>query len=101
MIAQARRERVEALQLTVVSVNGRALRFYRRMGLSAYGVEPRALKHRGAYSMDDYVDADHPVRFLDAFVEGLDLEAAGFERVQAATTGRPGYHPADLLKLYL
>ena len=52
-------------------------------------------------SMDDYVDADHPVRFLDAFVDGLDLEAAGFERVQAATTGRPGYHPADLLKLYL
>jgi transposase len=51
--------------------------------------------------MDDYVDADHPVRFLDAFVDGLDLEAAGFARVQAATTGRPGYHPADLLKLYL
>jgi transposase len=52
-------------------------------------------------SMDGYVDADHPVRFLDAFVDGLDLEAAGVERVQAATTGRPGYHPADLLKLYL
>jgi ribosomal protein S18 acetylase RimI-like enzyme len=49
VIAQARRERVEVLQLTVVSVNERALRFYRRMGFSAYGVEPRALKHHGAY----------------------------------------------------
>lgn len=52
-------------------------------------------------SLDEYVDPDHPVRFLDAFVDGLDLGAAGFERVQAATTGRPGYYPADLLKLYL
>jgi ribosomal protein S18 acetylase RimI-like enzyme len=49
VIAQAHRERVEALQLTVVSPNERALRFYRRMGFSTYGVEPRALKHYGAY----------------------------------------------------
>ena len=49
VIVQARREQVKALQLTVVSANERALRFYRRMGFSAYGVEPRALKHRGAY----------------------------------------------------
>ncbi len=44
---------------------------------------------------------DNPVRFIDAFVDGLDLEPAGFERVQANRTGRPGYDPADLLKLYL
>jgi ribosomal protein S18 acetylase RimI-like enzyme len=48
-IAQARCERVEVLELTVVSVNERALRFYRRMGFSAYGIEPRALKHHGTY----------------------------------------------------
>lgn len=52
-------------------------------------------------TLDDYIGPDHPVRFLDAFVDGLDLAEAGFERVQAAKTGRPGYHPADLLKLYL
>ena len=45
--------------------------------------------------------ADNPVRFIDAFVEGLDLKAAGFERVEAKVTGRPGYAPGDLLKLYI
>ena len=52
-------------------------------------------------AVDDYVGADNPVRFIDAFVDGLDLEAAGFERVQPKVTGRPGYHPRDLLKLYI
>ena len=52
-------------------------------------------------AVDDWVGADNPVRFIDAFVDGLDLERAGFERVQANRTGRPGYDPADLLKLYL
>ena len=41
------------------------------------------------------------VRFIDAFVDGLDLDAAGFERVQPQRTGRPGYDPRDLLKLYI
>lgn len=45
--------------------------------------------------------SDNVVRFIDAFVDGLDLQAAGFGRVQAKTTGRPGYAPADLLKLYI
>ena len=40
------------------------------------------------------------MRFIEAFVEGLDLPAAGFARVEAEETGRPGYRPADLLKLY-
>jgi transposase len=52
-------------------------------------------------AIDDYVAADNPVRFIDAFVNGLDLEGAGFERVEAQATGRPGYAPGDLLKLYI
>src|SRR5215203_1931835 len=50
-------------------------------------------------TVDDYVGPDHPVRFIEAFVDGLDLEAAGFARVEPKPTGRPGYAPADLLKL--
>ena len=52
-------------------------------------------------AVDDYVDADNPVRFIDVFVDELDLSAAGFVRVAAKATGRPGYAPADLLKLYI
>jgi transposase len=52
-------------------------------------------------SLDDYVSAENPVRFIEAFVDGLDLAAAGFARVQSKETGRPGYAPADLLKLYI
>lgn len=51
--------------------------------------------------VDDYVHAENPVRFIDAFVDGLDLAAAGFGRVQLKETGRPGYDPADLLWLYI
>jgi len=49
--------------------------------------------------VDDYVGEDSPVRVVDVFIDELDLEALGFEG--AAATGRPGYHPATLLKLYL
>src|ERR1700722_18747632 len=52
-------------------------------------------------AVDDYVDAGNPVRFINAFVDGLDLAAAGFSRVAAKATGRPGYAPGDLLKLYV
>src|SRR5580693_7115652 len=52
-------------------------------------------------AVDDYVGSDNPVRFIDAFVDGLDLAAAGFLRVEAKATGRPGYAPGDLLKLYI
>jgi transposase/macrodomain Ter protein organizer (MatP/YcbG family) len=51
--------------------------------------------------LDDYVRADNPVRFLDAFVAQLDLGALGFQRAVPAETGRPGYDPGDLLRLYL
>jgi transposase len=52
-------------------------------------------------ALDDYVGPENPVRFIEAFVDGLDLTAAGFIRVAAKRTGRPGYDPADLLKLYI
>ncbi len=52
-------------------------------------------------SVDDYIGPDNPVRFVDAFVEQLDLQGIGFWRVEPKETGRPGYHPADLLKLYI
>jgi transposase len=51
--------------------------------------------------LDDYIAEDNPVRFLEAFVDELDLEACGFRRAVPAATGRPGYAPGDLLKLYL
>ena len=52
-------------------------------------------------AVDDYVGPDNPVRFIDAFVDGLDLADSGFGRVTPKATGRPGYDPADLLKLYI
>src|SRR5476651_2608002 len=53
--------------------------------------------------LDDYVGLDNPVRFLDAFVDQLDLPALGFAFPKADVygRGRPGYHPGHLLKLYL
>jgi len=51
--------------------------------------------------LDDYVTENNPVRVIDVFVEELDLGKLGFERVQPAKTGRPAYHPAVLLKLYI
>ena len=52
-------------------------------------------------SVDDYVGEDNPVRVVDAFVDELNLAELGFGRATPADTGRPGYHPATLLKLYL
>ena len=52
-------------------------------------------------AVDDYLEADNSVRFIDVFVDGVDLAAAGFGRVDAKATGRPGYAPGDLLKLYI
>jgi transposase len=50
--------------------------------------------------VDDYVTEENPVRAVDAFVDALDLAALGFEAVPKAT-GRPAYHPATLLKIYI
>ncbi len=51
--------------------------------------------------LDDYIGEDNPVRIVDAFVEELDLLALGFGGADPAVTGRPGYHPGVLLKLYI
>jgi len=51
--------------------------------------------------LDDFIAEDNPVRVVDAFVEELDLQALGFVGAAPADTGRPGYHPAVLLKLYI
>ena len=52
-------------------------------------------------AVDDYVGADNPVRFIEAFVDELNLAALGFVGTVPKATGRPGYAPADLLKLYI
>ena len=52
-------------------------------------------------SLDDLIPADHVCRVIDAFVSRLDFQVLGFYRAEAAETGRPGYDPRDLLKLYL
>jgi transposase len=51
--------------------------------------------------LDDYVSEENSVRAIDVFVDELDLAALGFEGVAPAATGRPGYHPGVLLKLYV
>ena len=52
-------------------------------------------------AVEDYVAADAPVRVIDAFVDGLDVNGLGFGRSVPAATGRPPYDPRDLLKLYV
>src|SRR3984885_3240289 len=51
--------------------------------------------------LDDYVSEENPVRVIEAFVEALDLGTLGFAGVVAEATGRPGYHPGLLLKIYV
>ena len=51
--------------------------------------------------LDDYVADTNPVRVVDVFVDELDLGQLGFEGVDPAATGRPAYHPAILLKIYI
>lgn len=51
--------------------------------------------------LDDFVTEDNPVRVIEAFVAALDLRVLGFAGVDPCATGRPAYHPAVLLKLYL
>src|ERR1700694_2868182 len=51
--------------------------------------------------LDDFVVEDNPVRVIDVFIDELDLTGLGFEGVVPADTGRPAYHPAVLLKIYV
>ena len=55
----------------------------------------------GVWSVEDEVSRESPARFIEVFVEGLELERLGFRHAVPAGTGRPAYHPGDLLKLYL
>ncbi|VVO55871.1 IS1182 family transposase ISPa76 [Pseudomonas fluorescens] len=63
-------------------------------------------EHRGQgtllpESLDDYVSDTNPVRVVDVFVDGLNLVSLGFDGAIPADTGRPAYHPAILLKIYI
>ena len=51
--------------------------------------------------LEDWIDEDNSVRVIDVFVDELDLFDLGFARVSPKRTGRPSYHPAVLLKLYI
>src|SRR5271154_3169513 len=51
--------------------------------------------------LDDYLGEDNPVRAIDVFVDELDLAGLGFEGGEPEATGRPAYHPATLLKIYI
>ena len=52
-------------------------------------------------SIDEFITDTNPVRIVDVFVDELDLGQLGFEGIEPATTGRPAYHPAILLKIYI
>jgi transposase len=63
-------------------------------------------EERGQYALfpstlDELIPADHICRVIEAFVDRLDMAALGFGRAEPEETGRPGYDPRDLLKLYL
>ena len=51
--------------------------------------------------LDDWIHEDSTVRVIDVFIEGLDLRKLGFDRAQPSATGRPGYRPTTLLKIYV
>lgn len=52
-------------------------------------------------AIEDYLTENNPVRFVDALVDSLELDTLGFQHAEVKETGRPPYHPKDLLKLYL
>ena len=51
--------------------------------------------------LEDWVDEDNAVRVIDVFVDEIDLAELGFGGVDRKATGRPSYHPSNLLKLYI
>ena len=52
-------------------------------------------------AVDDYIGEENPVRFIEAFVDELDMAKLEFDRAKPEELGRPGYDPRDLLKLYI
>jgi len=51
--------------------------------------------------IDDYITDNNPIRVIEAFVDSLNLNELGFKNTDISSTGRPGYNPADMLKLFL
>jgi transposase len=51
--------------------------------------------------LDDYIGEENAVRFIDVFIDGLDLSEMGFQRAIPKETGRPPYDPGDLMRLYV
>ena len=51
--------------------------------------------------VEEYVSEENPVRVIDAFIGELDVAKLGFDGLEPKPTGRPGYHPATMLKIYL
>jgi transposase len=51
--------------------------------------------------VDDYITEENPARVVDVFVDSLDLRELGFDGITPADTGRPSYHPAVMLKIYI
>ena len=52
-------------------------------------------------TLDELIPEDHACRVIEAFMNRLEMARLGFVRSEPAETGRPGYDPRDLLKLYL
>lgn len=63
--------------------------------------EGRTLGTLFPVTLEELIPADHVCRVIDAFVCRLDFDGLGFVRAEAAETGRPGYDPRDMLRLYL
>jgi len=63
--------------------------------------EPRTQTTLFPERLEDYIEESNPVRFIELFVDGLNLEKLGFGGMHPKVTGRPGYHPATMLKLYI
>ena len=63
--------------------------------------EPRTQATLFPERIEDYIDEDNPVRAIEAFVDALELEQLGFHGMNPKATGRPAYHPATMLKLYI
>lgn len=72
-----------------------------RCGMAFIHGEARAQGTMFPVTLEELISQDHLCRVIEAFVEGRDMVALGFERAEPAETGRPGYDPRDLLKLYL
>ncbi len=52
-------------------------------------------------SLEDYIAEDNAIRIVDAFINKLDLKDLGFAGAEPSETGRPGYQPAVMLKIYI